>query len=322
MNWLLPAIGKKIPLVRLLRHNLWPWGRVIATDLSAQAPAGKFAHRLITVPRLSDPTFIPTLEKIITDHKIKIILPTRQQEFIFWSTYAQGRHELAVLLSGRPTLDICLDKMASHRWLASLGLPTPTSFLKKDLPTLADAQKLLGALPYFAKPADGSASVGAAKITTAEEFNALPPEMLVQQVLTGDEYTLNAYVDKSGRCRVVIPHRRIEVTDGEVSLGITVKNDRLIELGRTIAEKLPGAYGPLNFQVFWNHTTDIMGITDLNPRLGGGYPLAHAAGGEFVRWLQMEAEGKKLPESIKLDRWKAGLTLHRVNGQVFIVRGS
>ncbi|MGH8018569.1 MAG: hypothetical protein ACREIA_09800 [Opitutaceae bacterium] len=41
----------------------------------------------------------------------------------------------------------------------------------------------------------------------------------------------------------------------------------------------------MNIQLFWDEDRQSALVTDLNPRFGGGYPLAHCAGGRFSAWL-------------------------------------
>ena len=115
----------------------------------------------------------------------------------------------------------------------------------------------------------------------------------------------------------------MEVGDGEVSHGITVKSSFLMDLGSAVAERLPGSYGPLCFQLIYDPALGELGsesvsVTDLNARFGGGYPLCHAAGGNFVEWLILEAEGKPLPGSA--GEWTDGVVIDRRDGNLKIMR--
>ena len=122
-------------------------------------------------------------------------------------------------------------------------------------------------------------------------------------------------MDARGHCRCLIPHRRLEVVDGEVNRAITVKDARLISLGRSIAEALPGAYGPLNIQVIYISENERFNVIDINPRFGGGYPLAHAAGGRFTDWLIAETRGE-LARFVE-DNWIDGLSMVRYRESLF-----
>jgi carbamoyl-phosphate synthase large subunit len=142
-------------------------------------------------------------------------------------------------------------------------------------------------LPLFAKPRWGSASKGARLIKSYNELRAYSQvcnDLLVQDVADGNEYTVNVFVNKDGRCICAVPHRRLEVRAGEVSKAVTVKHPALMELASCIAETLPMAHGPLNIQCFLTTRGD-MRVIEINARAGGGYPLAHHAGARFTHWI-------------------------------------
>jgi carbamoyl-phosphate synthase large subunit len=106
----------------------------------------------------------------------------------------------------------------------------------------------------------------------------------------------------------------MEVRGGEVSKGITVKHRGLMDLARSVAEALPGAYGPLNIQCFMDDSGAIR-IIEMNARFGGGYPLAHRAGARFTDWLLDELEGKRLRY---YDDWADDLAMLRYDEAVFV----
>jgi len=139
-------------------------------------------------------------------------------------------------------------------------------------------------------------------------------ECLVQEIASGREFTINVYVNQSGECICAVPHWRMEVRAGEVSKGVTVKSSRLIDMARAVAEALPGGYGPLNIQCFMADSGEIR-IIEINARFGGGYPLAHHAGGRFTDWLLDELEGKRLSY---FDGWMDNLVMLRYDEAVFL----
>ena len=141
--------------------------------------------------------------------------------------------------------------------------------------------------------------------------------LIVQELCGGDEYTVNLYFAMDGALTAVVPHRRIEVRDGEVFKGITVKDDRLLAVARSIAECMPGLRGPVCFQAFIERSKDAMPrVTDVNARFGGGYPLAHAAGGTFTTFLLREAMGETLEAG--LCEFEDGLIMLRHRSEIFV----
>ena len=56
-------------------------------------------------------------------------------------------------------------------------------------------------------------------------------------------------------------------------------------------------------------------MIELNPRFGGGYPIAHATGANFIRWLIDEVRGQPIPEPN--DNWRNGVAMIRWEDAVF-----
>ncbi len=107
----------------------------------------------------------------------------------------------------------------------------------------------------------------------------------------------------------------MEVRSGEVSKALTVKHQGLMGLARQIAEALPDAYGAMNIQCFLADEY-VMKIIEINPRFGGGYPVAHAAGADFPRWLLQEAAGMSVDADF--DQWQDNLAMLRYDEAVFV----
>jgi carbamoyl-phosphate synthase large subunit len=107
----------------------------------------------------------------------------------------------------------------------------------------------------------------------------------------------------------------LETRGGEVSKGITVKNQKLMELAKQVAEALPGARGPLNLQGFVDKNNEIQ-LIEINARFGGGFPLAAEAGANFCRWILEDMFG--LPSSAEFSEWRDHLLMLRFDTAVFI----
>lgn len=321
VNILIPASGAATYLCQRMRQATnETGGKLVLTDLSPEPPTRAHADVFFNTPRLNDPALEPMILKIIEEQKITAILPKRQQEFMWWSGFAERHPQVQMMLSGAETLKITLDKKSSYDWLQQNNFPV-APYAMKNAGDFASAQKALGPLPWFAKPYDGAGTRGVGTLQSPEDFQKASDEMILQPMLKGVEYTTNFYVDRAGKCRVVIPHRRLEVANGEVTTGITVNEPYLIELAQQLAQKLAGIYGPICFQVIHDESKGRISaqsvvVTDINPRFGGGYPLCEAAGGNFVDWLILEAQGKPLPATA--GQWKPGTYMERPNGDVVI----
>ena len=96
---------------------------------------------------------------------------------------------------------------------------------------------------------------------------------------------------------------------------MTVKNHKLMELAKSVAEALPGAHGPLNLQGFVDKNNNVQ-LTEINARFGGGFPLAAEAGANFCRWTLEDLSG--LPSTASFSDWKENLLMLRFDDAVFV----
>ena len=132
----------------------------------------------------------------------------------------------------------------------------------------------------------------------------------------GVEVTADAYISPvTGKCLCVVPRRRLEVRDGEVSKAKTIAAPEIVDVVRRVAESLPGALGTICVQLFWNPETHAVQLMEINPRFGGGYPLSDAAGAHFALWYLEEELG--LPCTADED-WTRGLVMLRYDQSVFL----
>ena len=79
MNVLFTSAGRRVVLMRAFRRamaDMGVSGRILATDLSATAPALYEADRGYVVPRVDSDGYIPELERICNDEGVQVIIPT------------------------------------------------------------------------------------------------------------------------------------------------------------------------------------------------------------------------------------------------------
>jgi carbamoyl-phosphate synthase large subunit len=321
LNLLFTSAGRRVALIRHFKQvlaDLGIPGRIVTTDLKKDAPAPFLADSRELVPRVSDPSYIPTLLEICRRHEIALLVPLIDTELHLLSPHRADFEAVGtrLLVSSTDTNDICLDKRRTGEFFERAGV---------DGPRVLDADELLRdpqtPYPVLLKPADGSCSIGVTKIRNAHElafFKDYIPNAMVQELLVGEEYTIDVLVDFEGRVRCVVPRLRMETRAGEVSKGMTVKHSRLIGAAKQVVEALPGAVGCITVQCFLMPDGTIKFI-EINPRFGGGFPLAIAAGADFPRWILQWMLGEDPP--IALDGWQDETVMLRYDDAVFVRRG-
>lgn len=317
MNILFTSAGRRVALVRHFKEVLGGAGKVVTTDLRKDAPAPFLADARELVPRVSDPGYVPRLKAICEAHRIGLLVPLIDTELHLLSPHRAEFEAMGVrlLVSATATNDICLDKRRTGAFFEAAGVETPR---------ILDIEALLAdpgaAYPVLLKPADGSCSIGVTTIRNAHElsfFKDYVPNAIVQELMVGDEYTIDVLVDFSGRVRCVVPRLRMETRAGEVSKGMTVKHPGLIAAAKQVVEALPGAVGCITVQCFLLPDGGIRFI-EINPRFGGGFPLSVAAGADFPKWILAWLRGED-PE-IAIDGWQDGTVMLRYDDAVFVRR--
>ena len=221
-----------------------------------------------------------------------------------------------VLVSSPETIAIAGNKESTHQWLSEKGFPT----VRQTTVRTALNDPVSWPLPLLVKPSDGSASIGVEVVRDRQRLEAIAVRegYLVQSLAKGQEHTISVLVNASGKAVCAVPRRRLEVRAGEVSKGITVRDADLETLAKRLCEALPGARYALNTQIFKVEESGELNIIEINPRFGGGCPLAHEAGAEFARWILEETY--ELPSSASPDGWCDGLVMLRYDEAVFVNR--
>lgn len=317
---LVSSVGRRSQLIECFRQamsEMGVCGRVLGMDVAPKtAPAAYLVDKCFTVRRCGDPGFIDDVLRIAIEENVSLVVPTIDTELLVYATNRQRflQHGITVSVSDPETIGIACDKVETRRWLAENNFLSPRQGSPNEV--LQNPEKWR--FPLIMKPRSGSASAGvfiAKSLVALKEHAEDRQGLIVQEIAHGDEYTVNVFV-QDGRCVSAVPHIRLETRGGEVSKGITTKDERLMLLATTIAERLPGARGALNIQCFVDAAGTIS-VIEINARFGGGFPLANRAGARFPLWL-LEPILEK-PSTVT-NEWQDGLLMLRYDTAVFIPR--
>ena len=318
LNVLVSAAGRRVALVRIFKDELRRLGlkgQVFAADASPLSAALHDADARFLVPRCDDPAFMSSVLRLCEDHAIGLVVPTIDPEL---PMYAEHRERFVsigttVAVSAADTIRIAYDKVRTHDWLVEHDFPTVRQATVGEVRRAPE--RWPG--PLIVKPRRGSASIDVRRIPTAAVLPASADDAtVVQETARGNEHTVDVFVGADGRCIAAVPRRRLEVRAGEVSKGVTVHDAAIERLASAVAERLPGAYGVLNIQMFHDPATNELRIIEINPRFGGGYPLAHHAGAPMARWLLEDVA--RLPSTASSLEWRAGVVMLRFDDAVFV----
>jgi len=316
---LISSAGRRVALLECFRtalKSLGLQGRVIAVDMSPLSSAFHRADVGYVVPRCTDEEFVPRMLEICRQEHVRLIVPTIDTELPVYAKHRASFESIGthILVSSTETVSLSGDKVLTHRWLVEHGFPT----VRQAPPAEVIRDPSVWQFPLVAKPVRGSASIGLARVHDGDELRTAVRggEYIVQTIAPGREFTVDVLVDREGRARCAVPRLRIEVRAGEVSKGMTVRHPHLEGLARQLCEARPGAYGVTTVQLFYDEASGETSVIEINPRFGGGFPLAWRAGAHYPRWILEELLG--LPPTVRDDGWRDGLVMLRYDEAVFV----
>ncbi len=313
MNVLLTCVGLRVDVVQAFRDALARrgGGAVIGTDSSAIAPALPFCDVAVEAPAAHTPGYADHIIETARAHNCAMVLPCSEWDLVLLADLAPALAEIGChtfLPSGEATRR-CVDKLEMARFLEAEGLGTPRTFDPTDLPD--DLR-----YPVLVKMREGRGSEGIFRCADRTELDfflrhtTLPS--MVQEACAGTEYSIDVLCDLDGRCLDAIPRTMIQSKGGEQIKGTTIDDPVLVEVGRQVSEALQ-LRGPGTVQCF-REGPDRHEVTDVNPRIGGAFPLPLAAGGDYPFRMLALAAGE--PVAPRLGTYTRGVTLSRFYHQV------
>lgn len=318
MNILLTSAGRRVSLLRAFRRAIenLKGSKIMAADCDPTAPTLIEADKSFILPRASSDMYIEELISICEQKKIDLIIPLIDPELPLLAGNKDILYKMGctVAISSSETVNIGNNKLATWEFFTSNNIPTVQTFTKEEA-----QEKLIGhdlGFPVIIKPRCGSSSQGIIKCDTRDQLSfyiSREKDIIVQEMLFGPEVTLDIMGDGQGGLLALVPRKRLKVRGGEVERGITVDdelfNDYVVKIVRILKP-----FGAINIQCFITGGCPV--FTEINPRFGGGYPLADAAGAQFPEMLIALVRGEKVKPMI--GQYQRGLLMSRFDEAFFI----
>lgn len=289
VTWMFSTIGKRGYIADYLRHAD-PNVRIIGTGNDLFAPGFTSCDQAVLLPSIKDPRYLEQVREVVQTHKINAILSFTDPDVAALSTI---RHELAELgiscfFPGQETALFGFDKMETFRWAQKHGVTAPL--------TTTDPEEARGfPFPLIRKPRFGSASVG---VSTIYDKNDIRPakndstEYIYQERIAGQEVNVELCGDLNGRVMSVSAWRKLLSRNGETQLAITTRRNDLIDIALTLGEKAR-IIGPCDIDII--DRDGKLFLIEFNMRFGGGYPVSHLAGANFLELLVQAQRGETPP---------------------------
>lgn len=287
---------------------------MVAGDVDPLAPTLYLADHAARLPLISDLGYIGALCDVVERHRIDLIVPTIDTELEVLAHHRRRLEELGCipLVSSVELIEVTQDKFDTMQTFGDKGIRVPSSWLPSDL---ADKE-----LPprLFIKPRRGSASQHTYKADrhTLDALLTIVPDPMVQELVEAPEVTVDALLDLEGRPLHYVPRLRIRTLAGESIQGMTIPDkpfrDWLVGVLEQVSKM--GGIGPVTLQMFLTEPEPT--LSEINPRFGGGFPLANAAGGHYPEWIVAMCRDEAVAPSF--GAYREGLYMTRAHREVFV----
>jgi carbamoyl-phosphate synthase large subunit len=315
---LISCIGTRVSLLNAFRDAAEKIGLdavFTGSDVNMLAPAIQLCDVKCLLPEINGKGYLDKLLQTVAENNVKLLIPTIDTNLMTLSENKEKFEELGctVLISSEKVVNICQDKRKTYSFLKNNDFDTPKTITSQE----ALSGKQL-AFPNFLKPWDGAAGKGNAAVKDREELEFYSKRIencLVQEFIDGNEFTCDAFVDFEMKVRCVVPRKRLEVRSGEVSKGEVVKDEEIINQVTRLVETLNAGPGVITVQLIKRKSDGALKFIEINPRFGGGVPLAIKAGADFPLWILQQMKGEK-PE-IDANGFEDGLKMLRYYGEIW-----
>ena len=289
------------------RHDLNV--NLFSYELTDEVPIAEVAT-VIKGARWSDNNLMEHLHDTIKDNGIDILLPFVDPSVEVALRYVHNDSSVWTPGSNINMVAIMFNKIAADETFRKFAIPIPPN---------PKHETVVGEI--IAKPCFGSASKGI-RILTADEYYHLAKtdkgnDFLFQKYFDKrKEYTVDCYVDHTGKVVCAIPRIRLDIAGGEVTDTVTVRDIEIEQLSIEILNRLQ-LTGPITLQFLRElypsgHLGPAM-LMEINPRFGGGAVCAIHAGADIPYFMFGDYLGKPMQPC---DIWLEGTRICRYQQEV------
>lgn len=288
MNVLVEGIGSMVFNTQLKYYKEMDWN-IIGIDIDNKSSGMYLVSKSYIVPKYSEENCFEEIEKIIDKENIDLVFPTVNEGLTEWSKrkkYFFEKHKTNIVISDESSINICTDKWNTYKFFVENNIPTPKTSLSLEYDLI--------------KPRIGRGSTGIFhKDEVRNNFNMRGN--ISQEIVKGEEYTIDVLCNFNSRPVYIIPRKRLGVESGVSVKGVTVYDENIINYCKIIVEKLK-PIGIINIQCFKDG--DNINFIEINPRIAGGSSLSFAATENWFKALECFMSGKTYePKAVAYGRY-------------------
>jgi carbamoyl-phosphate synthase large subunit len=256
-------------------------GEVIAVDADPLAAGFRLGSTGRVIPIADAPDFGSGLLRVCDELRPEALISTVEAELPHLLDLRDELDDRAIRtwLPHRHAVEACADKAVFHSVLRRHDIPTPHTWLPDQLAEVPARCELV----VKARRGYGSKNLYFCQSRRqAEVLCELVPQPLIQQRVTGAEFTADCLVDRDGQASVVL-RERLRIRNGLAMVATTFHDEQVAGLvAATLAAV--GVEGLCCVQGFIRDAAagPRVVITEVNARVAGAFALSGAAGADLI----------------------------------------
>jgi carbamoyl-phosphate synthase large subunit len=293
-NFLITSISRKTSLIETVKkaaNKINSSVKVIGADYDNNCIGKYFVDEFWHLPQISEISiddFIAECKK----RKIRIVIPTRDGELIFFSKNKLKfkANKIHVMVSDYQSVEKCLDK---YKFSNNNG-----EFDKYFIPTY-DTIQGLEFKRYVVKERFGAGSLSIGVNLTKEEAIKHSKNLdnpVFQEFIPGNEISIDAYIDLNTIIKGIVIRERNLVINGE-SYKTTTIDKRELEIQFVEIINHLKLYGHVVLQAIIDQN-DKINIIECNSRFGGASSISTMVGLDSFYWTNLESMDINIDDKI------------------------
>lgn len=262
-----------IEIIKQLKSKGSFW--VAAMDMDKYAAGLYMAHRGFVVPAVRSSSYWRHVKQIIQHSKIDAYIPLIDEELLGAQNLEAEIDGLKVITPTKDFIKLVLNKYQMVKAFSRAGISCPETVLSEHIHERSFRKSKI------VKPITGRGSRGVALITSyrqwQEYFRHNPyqkKDVMVQDYIEGQEYTVSAVVGRTGHVYAVVP-KKIISKKGITHQSVTVHHPFIEQLVLKIQDQFQ-AQGPFNVQLMQKGKK--LYVLEVNPRFSTTVAHTMAAG--------------------------------------------
>ncbi|MFA6548420.1 MAG: ATP-grasp domain-containing protein [Candidatus Margulisiibacteriota bacterium] len=287
---------------------------IVAVDANRYSAGLYLADYGEVVPLVTHKDYFKRIKRLMDRHKIDVYMPLIEEELLPAYDFIKYNPGITLILPRREFTDLVLNKYNMVKAFQQAGINCPATYLDREIDKNTFRNKL------FLKPISGRGSQGIAIIESKNDYvqyfarqsTYKQSDVILQQYIEGDEYTVSAVVGKKGWVYAVVPKKIIK-KQGITYSSVTEKNPLIDAVVRKI-QNIFRANGPFNVQlkIFKGKAY----ILEVNPRFSTTVVHTIAAGVNEIDCIIRDYLG--IYDDKKVIPFKKGLVMLRHFTQLYL----